>query len=171
MTREADQGEVTAVALVGTDIERIVAGAEMLHEVWASLLDVAIATWLLERKLSLACLAPVLLVTSKLTGSDRHGTWLTARIVFIGATMRLAAAANSSQVAWIEKIQERLKTTSYVLDNLRSIRLVGFQRILESKIEELRRDEVQTSESYRKVLIGMLLLCKYALPSGQDGCR
>ena len=62
--REAEQGKVTAMAILGADIPQIVAGFQMIHEVWASLLDVAIATWLLERKLSLACLAPVVLVLS-----------------------------------------------------------------------------------------------------------
>lgn len=55
-------GEITAVALMGTDIERIVQSLQMLHETWASLLDVAIATWLLERQLGLACLAPIVVV-------------------------------------------------------------------------------------------------------------
>ena len=47
---------------MGTDIERIVRGMEYFHEVWASLLDVAIASWLLGEQLFLACLAPILLV-------------------------------------------------------------------------------------------------------------
>lgn len=50
------------MAVLGADTPQIVAGLQMIHELWASLLDVAIATWLLERKLSLACLAPVALV-------------------------------------------------------------------------------------------------------------
>ena len=140
--RGVDQGQVTAVALTGTDIERIVSGAEMLHEVWASLLDVAIATWLLERKLSLACLAPVLLV-----------------VVFIGATTKLSAAANATQVRWIEKVQERLRVTSHVLDNIKSIKMSGLTAIMTSAIEKLRSDEVTTSEGYRTVLVVMLLLC------------
>lgn len=58
-------GENTAVALMGTDVERIVQGLESLHETWASLLDVAIATWLLERQLGFACLAPIVVIVGK----------------------------------------------------------------------------------------------------------
>jgi ATP-binding cassette, subfamily C (CFTR/MRP), member 1 len=55
-------GEITGVALMGTDVERIVSGMQKLHEVWASLLDIGIATWLLEKQLSLACIAPIVVV-------------------------------------------------------------------------------------------------------------
>lgn len=65
--RDVDHGDITAIALMGTDVDRVVNSLQMLHEVWASLLDVSIAVWLLERQLSLACLAPVVLIvgTSK----------------------------------------------------------------------------------------------------------
>jgi ATP-binding cassette subfamily C (CFTR/MRP) protein 1 len=65
--REAEQGKVTAMAILGADVPQIVASLTLFHEVWASLLDVAIATWLLERNLSLACLAPVVLILSMWT--------------------------------------------------------------------------------------------------------
>jgi len=55
-------GDITAITLMGTDVERIIHGAQMFHEVWGSLLNIIIASWLLGRQVSLACLAPVLLV-------------------------------------------------------------------------------------------------------------
>lgn len=60
--RAADEGDISAVALMGTDIERIASDMRLLHEIWGSLLDIAIACWLLERQLFLACLAPIALV-------------------------------------------------------------------------------------------------------------
>ena len=60
-------GEITAITLMGTDVERIVNGMQFFHEVWGSLLDVAIASWLLSRQLFLACLVPIILVVGKLT--------------------------------------------------------------------------------------------------------
>lgn len=50
---------------MGTDVERIIGGMQLLHEVWASLLDIAIASWLLEDQLSLAALAPIVVVLGK----------------------------------------------------------------------------------------------------------
>ena len=57
---------------MSTDVERIVDGLQTLHETWASLLDIAVAVWLLERQMGLACVAPVVLVLGKpytVTGS------------------------------------------------------------------------------------------------------
>jgi hypothetical protein len=65
-TRTVDLGETTAVTLIGTDVERIASGMQMLHEVWASLLDIGIAAWLLGRQLNVACIAPIVLVAGML---------------------------------------------------------------------------------------------------------
>lgn len=63
--REVDAGKTTAVALMGTDVERIVHSMTLFHAVWGSLLDIVIASWLLGLQLSLACLAPIVLVLGK----------------------------------------------------------------------------------------------------------
>lgn len=60
--RATEGGDISAVALMGTDIERIAEEMEMFHEIWACFIDILIACWLLERQLSLACLAPIALV-------------------------------------------------------------------------------------------------------------
>ena len=60
-TRDADMGDITAVALMGTDVERIHRSLLMLHEAWASLVDIGVATWLLQQQLSAACVAPIIL--------------------------------------------------------------------------------------------------------------
>lgn len=66
-TREVDTGDITAVTLMGTDVERIFHSMGMVHMVWGSLLDIVVASWLLGLQLSLACLAPIVLVLGQLT--------------------------------------------------------------------------------------------------------
>lgn len=61
-TTTADLGDITAVSLMGTDVERIVTGIQLFHDTWSSLLEIGIACWLLERQVFLACLAPIVLV-------------------------------------------------------------------------------------------------------------
>lgn len=58
--RATEGGDISAVAIMGTDIERI--ASQMDIAPWASFLDIVIACWLLERQLSLACLAPIAIV-------------------------------------------------------------------------------------------------------------
>jgi ATP-binding cassette subfamily C (CFTR/MRP) protein 1 len=48
-----------AVTLMGTDVERVVANFRAIHEVWASILEVGLALWLLERQLWIASLIPL----------------------------------------------------------------------------------------------------------------
>lgn len=64
-TRDVDTGDITAIALMGTDVERIYSALSLFHMMWGSLLDIVIASWLLGLQLSLACLAPIVLVLGK----------------------------------------------------------------------------------------------------------
>ncbi len=48
-----------AVTLMSTDVERIVIALPALHEVWAALLQVAIAAWLLQRQLGWPFFLPI----------------------------------------------------------------------------------------------------------------
>jgi ATP-binding cassette subfamily C (CFTR/MRP) protein 1 len=48
-----------AVTLMSTDVERIVQGLRNLNEFWAGIVQVVVATYLLERELGVAYAAPV----------------------------------------------------------------------------------------------------------------
>lgn len=48
-----------AVTLMSTDVERIEVGLRVTHELWANIIQVGLATWLLQRELGLACLVPI----------------------------------------------------------------------------------------------------------------
>ena len=54
-----------AITLMGTDVERIVVAFKSIHEVWASLLDIGIAIWLLERQIFVACVVPAIIAVCK----------------------------------------------------------------------------------------------------------
>ncbi|WDK11393.1 ABC transporter [Colletotrichum graminicola] len=140
-TREADAGEITAVALMGTDVERITGPMSMFHSVWASLLDIAVASWLLGLQLSLACLAPIILV-----------------LIFISAMSKISVATKTAQMRWIEKIQERLRTTSAMLGEMKAVKMLGLGEVMSNKIRHLREDEINTSRSFRKLLVATLVL-------------
>lgn len=64
--RAVDLGEITAITLMGTDVERITSGFREIHELWASLLDIGIAVYLLERQVGVACLVPTVIAVGML---------------------------------------------------------------------------------------------------------
>ncbi|KAK3690284.1 ABC transporter [Podospora appendiculata] len=140
-TRTADLGDIKAVTQMGTDVERIVSGLESIHETWGSVLEIGIACWLLERQLFLACIAPIVLV-----------------LVFVAITSRLSSSFISMQRQWIEKVQERLRVTSAILGDMKAVKMLGLSRDILPVIQGLRVDEINTSRSYRKMLVVILFL-------------
>ncbi|KAK2779173.1 ABC transporter [Colletotrichum kahawae] len=134
-TREADTGDITAVALMGTDVERIHMSMSVFHLLWSSLLDIIIASWLLGLQLSLACLAPIILV-----------------LVFIAAMSKISMATNTAQKRWIEKIQERLRVTTTMLSEMKAVKMLGLTQVMSNTVQNLRTDEIETSKSFRKLL-------------------
>ncbi|KAK6211651.1 ABC transporter [Colletotrichum tabaci] len=140
-TRDVDTGDITAVALMGTDVERIFGAMSVFHMTWGSLLDIAVASWLLGLQLSLACLAPIVLV-----------------LVFIAAMSKISVASRTAQMRWIEKIQERLRITTTVLGEMKAVKMLGLTDVMSTTIQRLRTDEINTSKSFRKLLVATLLL-------------
>lgn len=57
--RAKDVRDSAALTLMGTDVERIVESLRMVHELWASLLEVAVGVWLLTRQVSYAAVLPL----------------------------------------------------------------------------------------------------------------
>ena len=59
--KASDIKDSAAITLMGTDVERIVQSQKTIHETWASVLEVSIAIWLLERQLLVACVVPAII--------------------------------------------------------------------------------------------------------------
>lgn len=64
--KSANVNNSAAVTLMGTDVEQV---ADNLHliisDLWANLIQIGIAVWLLERQLGAVCIVPVILAMSK----------------------------------------------------------------------------------------------------------
>ncbi|KAL4958875.1 ABC transporter [Aspergillus stella-maris] len=139
--REVDLGRTTAITLMGTDVERIVSGFRSLHDLWACPVDIGVAVYLLQRQVGVACLVPAVIV-----------------VVFISLTFKLSAATNKFQRLWIEKVQERLRFTSFALENIKAVKMLGLSERIFSIAQKLREAEITTSAVFRKLLIGTITL-------------
>src|ERR1700744_1123941 len=61
-TAEVDASSIdpsTSVILMSADIERITTGWEKVHELWANIIEIGLAIYLLQRELGVACTIPV----------------------------------------------------------------------------------------------------------------
>lgn len=54
-----DVDPASSLTLMSADIERIVQGWQTMHEIWASLAEIAVAIVLLEGQLGVACVVPI----------------------------------------------------------------------------------------------------------------
>ena len=84
--------------------------------------------------------------------------WVSA---FIFVTSKLSMSAKEAQQRWIEKVQERLRLTSTMLGDMKSVKMLGLAQVMSTAVQGLRVAEIETSKVYRKLLVAMLLLCKF----------
>lgn len=54
-----------SLTLMSADIERITNGWTTMHEIWANLVEISVAVYLLERQLGVACVIPVAVAIGK----------------------------------------------------------------------------------------------------------
>lgn len=177
--RAVDTGEITAIALMGTDVERIGQGFLSVHDLWGSLVEIAVAVWLLQRQLSLAAIAPVVVVIGMYIGRAMRRythtyslslsrslsralslSLLIEPLVFIACTFQLANRTKYAQRAWIEKVQERLRVTSSMLSDMKAVKMPGLSAVMSTIIQRARKDEIRVSGEYRKFLTLKILLCE-----------
>ncbi|KAJ5712805.1 ABC transporter integral membrane type 1 [Penicillium malachiteum] len=139
--RGVDLGETTAITLMGTDVERIATGFRSIHDLWGCPIDIGIAIYLLERQVGVACLVPSVIA-----------------ILFIMATFKLSSSSNKFQRRWVERVEERLRFTSYSLENTKAVKMLGLSEKVFSMITHLRSVEIATSAVFRKLLVGVIVL-------------
>ncbi|KAJ4349626.1 uncharacterized protein N0V89_008242 [Didymosphaeria variabile] len=142
--RAVELGSINGLTLMGTDVERIVLNFLTIHEVWASLMDVIIAIFLLQRQMFLACLVPALVTFICVLGTFKFATW-----------------AKAAQRVWIENVERRLGVTTVMLEAMRTVKMLGLSEKMSSIISNFRTVEIDSSSRYRKILIGIIFFCEY----------
>ncbi|CAK43810.1 hypothetical protein CBS115989_4952 [Aspergillus niger] len=134
-------GKSSAITLMSTDIERILKGFLNLHEFWANLVEVALASWLLERELGVAFVAPICLVVVSVVSITLLGR-------FIGGRQR----------AWMEQIQKRVALTATVIASMKHLKIAGLVDPVEAAVQKLRLHELHVGRGFRRLQIGALFL-------------
>ncbi|AEO61238.1 ABC transporter [Thermothelomyces thermophilus ATCC 42464] len=130
----------TSMTLMSADIERIVQGFQTMHEIWGNSIEVALAIYLLERQLGVACVVPVAVSIFSLLGS----------IVAMNFIM-------SRQAMWLEAIEKRISATSAMLSSMKGVKMCGLKDTLLSSLQQLRVDELRISKKFRRLIIWNML--------------
>lgn len=129
-------GDSAAITLMSADVERIRLGFLNLHEFWANSIEVALASWLLQRQLGTAFVAPLVVV-----------------LVCITCAAFVNLFTGRRQKAWMDKIQKRVGLTANVISNMKHLKISGLATPVERLIQNMRVDELATASKFRTVYI------------------
>ncbi|KAJ0303050.1 hypothetical protein Brms1b_011764 [Colletotrichum noveboracense] len=125
-------GDSAAVTLMGADVERIYTGLRLMHEVWVNAIQIGLASWLLQRQLGLAFLAPLVIV-----------------LICFFISFAISKRAVPYQSAWMARVQKRIAATSAVLSSIKDLRVSGMIRPAAALVQREREDEIRVGERSR----------------------
>ncbi|RGP69666.1 ABC multidrug [Fusarium sporotrichioides] len=129
-------GDSASVTLMSADLERIRLGLRNLHDMWAAVIEVGVASWLLYNHLRLAFLAPIILV-----------------LLCFSLTFYMARFMGPSQKAWMEKVEQRVGVTGTVIGNMKSFKITGMAEPVETMVQAQRLEELEAGSRFRRFII------------------
>ncbi|KAI7551399.1 hypothetical protein KC331_g2578, partial [Hortaea werneckii] len=131
----------SAITLISADTERINLGLRNMHEVWANIIELAVATYLLQREVGVIAIVPLFIAAACAAGS-----FLLSRHVVNG------------QKIWMHDLQKRLNVTTSVFARLESIKMLGISTWAGNILRTLRDQEVDSSLIFRTLLLWSVVI-------------
>ncbi|KAH7490304.1 hypothetical protein FOMA001_g3967 [Fusarium oxysporum f. sp. matthiolae] len=123
---------------------------EDLHELWASIAQIAIAIYVLASYMTWACVAPVIVPI----GQQLPDTYVTVSpannlIVRVAVTVPVTQRIGSAQGTWNAAVEKRVNVTSAVLSILKEVRILGVGGYTSSLLQRLRVEDITPSTHFR----------------------
>jgi ABC-type multidrug transport system fused ATPase/permease subunit len=128
--------ESAPVTLMSTDVEGIALGGSSIHDIWASVLELPIALYLLYTHVgvpSLFILVP-------------------AAVTTIAGAM-ISPHMGPAKVIWNKAIQERVGETSSMLSQIKGVKMMGLTEFFNNRLLGLRSTELKLSTKFRWLLV------------------
>ncbi|KAI7229242.1 multidrug resistance-like protein [Hortaea werneckii] len=131
----------SAITLISADTESINLGLRNMHEVWANIIELAVAIYLLQREVGAIAAVPLFI-----TAACAAGSFLLSRHVVNG------------QKIWMHDLQKRLNVTTSVFARLESIKMLGISTWAGDTLRTLRDQEVDSSLIFRTLLLWSVVI-------------
>ncbi|KAJ5375709.1 ABC transporter integral membrane type 1 [Penicillium concentricum] len=123
-----------ALTLMSTDMERIKTGFRSLHEIWACLIQAALAGWMLYNRIGVVFVAPMGVVI----------------VCFIGLAI-LINFTGDSQRSWMAGVQKRVGLTATVIASMKNLKISGLSVAIGDFVQKLRVEELAAGGRFRKI--------------------
>ncbi|OBT51212.1 hypothetical protein VE04_08393, partial [Pseudogymnoascus sp. 24MN13] len=129
-----------ALTLMSTDVDRIASSLQTVHEIWANVIELSIAIYLLQRQVGVA-------------------TAVTVGLVIMGTLIstQLSKRMGPNQALWNKAVQHRVAVTSTALGSIKGIKLMGLTEHVAHQIQDLRVAELELSKAFRRLIAWMNL--------------
>ncbi|KAK4246305.1 P-loop containing nucleoside triphosphate hydrolase protein [Corynascus novoguineensis] len=124
-----------AATLINVDMQHIMEGSKILHDIWASFVTVAVAVYLLYRKIQLACM-------------DSPRSCL-VMMILAGIC---SAPLGPRQVAWLAATESRVKSTMFMITGFKEVKMLGLAPDYTQSLQKLRLNEVNLGRRFRRIL-------------------
>jgi ATP-binding cassette subfamily C (CFTR/MRP) protein 1 len=135
--------ESAALTLMNNDVDSLARSLEALCDLWARVIEIAVGIWLLEKQLGWVCVSPLVIVFACVYISGLQAK-------FVGPKRKV----------WTQATQKRVGVTSSMLEQMKSVKMMGLSDTMFDAVHKLRLDEIEVSKSYRVTTIWRFLLCK-----------
>lgn len=155
--------ESAAVTLMSTDVDRMAVSLQQITEVWALLVQLAIAIWLLEDRVGWICVGPIIVVAGLCSPGVSVGfllSWLIERVVSVYGAFRVGNKIAPAQKTWLGAVQKRVALTSSMLSSMKSVKMMGLSGLLSSSVQGQRVHELNLSAGFRVFGIWRNVICK-----------
>jgi ABC-type bacteriocin/lantibiotic exporter with double-glycine peptidase domain len=116
-------------------------GFRMLHELWACLIQVALAAWMLYRRLGVVFIASFGVV-----------------IICFGCLGVLINFTGDAQRAWMDRVQTRVSLTANAITNMKNLKISGLSAAIGSFVQKVRIEELSAGARFRRIFIIAALL-------------
>lgn len=142
-----------AVTLMSNDAEGLDGVAEMVHEIWAQMVEVVIGIVLLSREVGWIWPLSLILIFCTSTNPCPSVLLIPEFTVCSRMSRYVAKHLGPRQKAWNTATQERVAATSSMLSAMRVIKMLGLQRCMARFTCRLREDELATASKVRWIMV------------------
>ncbi|KAK5658121.1 hypothetical protein OQA88_2677 [Cercophora sp. LCS_1] len=132
ITNKATNDGSSAITLMNSDVVRVQGGLHDLHECWISVIETAIAAWLLQRQIGVAFVAPLAVV-----------------LICAGLAFAMSHLSAKRQGEWMTRIQDRVELASAVVPRLPAIKMSGFAQKVGRLMQGERLKEIASAKRFR----------------------
>ncbi|CEJ92394.1 hypothetical protein VHEMI08049 [[Torrubiella] hemipterigena] len=133
--------DTAAITLMSTDLDRVVRGGQVIHELWAILAQVAIGCYLLQGQLGVAFISPLVVIA-----------------VCSVLMVAVSRPVDKRMGTWMEQIEKRVSLTASAVGNMKAFKISGLAGVVGSLIQNMRAVEITVGKRFRWLVIFAIAL-------------